>query len=278
MRLKFFLITAIILPAVFCAAKPAQLPELTVMSYNIRLGSADDGTNSWQFRCPASVLMIEDLKPDVIGVQEALLPQLLFLDENCRSYDYVGAGREDGKKKGEYAAIIYNKKTVSVVKWGTFWLSETPEEPSKGWDAACIRSSTWAVMKSKASGKKYLFINTHFDHMGENARRESAALMISKISELNPDGLPVVLVGDFNVEYTHPDMSPVTDSMKNARKIAAITDSSATYHGWGKASEVIDHIFYTGFRSCTRFETVTKPYAERKFISDHYPVEAVLVF
>lgn len=278
MRLKFFLITAIILPAVFCAAKPAQLPELTVMSYNIRLGSADDGTNSWQFRCPASVLMIEDLKPDVIGVQEALLPQLLFLDENCRSYDYVGAGREDGKKKGEYAAIIYNKKTVSVVKWGTFWLSETPEEPSKGWDAACIRSSTWAVMKSKASGKKFLFINTHFDHMGENARRESAALMISKISELNPDGLPVVLVGDFNVEYTHPDMSPVTDSMKNARKIAAITDSSATYHGWGKASEVIDHIFYTGFRSCTRFETVTKPYAERKFISDHYPVEAVLVF
>ena len=245
MRLKFFLITAIILPAVFCAAKPAQLPELTVMSYNIRLGSADDGTNSWQFRCPASVLMIEDLKPDVIGVQEALLPQLLFLDENCRSYDYVGAGREDGKKKGEYAAIIYNKKTVSVVKWGTFWLSETPEEPSKGWDAACIRSSTWAVMKSKA---------------------------------LNPDGLPVVLVGDFNVEYTHPALFPVTDSMKNARKIAAITDSSATYHGWGKASEVIDHIFYTGFRSCTRFETVTKPYAERKFISDHYPVEAVLVF
>lgn len=278
MRLKFFLITAIILPAVLCAAKPAQLPELTVMSYNIRLGSADDGTNSWQFRCPASMLMIEDRKPDVIGVQEALLPQLLFLDENCRSYDYVGAGREDGKKKGEYAAIIYNKKTVSVVKWGTFWLSETPEEPSKGWDAACIRSSTWAVMKSKASGKKFLFINTHFDHMGENARRESAALMISKIGELNPDGLPVVLVGDFNVEYTHPALSPVTDSMKNARKIAAITDSSATYHGWGKASEVIDHIFYTGFRSCTRFETVTKSYAERKFISDHYPVEAVLVF
>lgn len=278
MRLKFFLITVIILPAVFCAVKPAQLPELTVMSYNIRLGSADDGTNSWQFRCPASVLMIEDLKPDVIGVQEALLPQLLFLDENCRSYDYVGAGREDGKKKGEYAAIIYNKKTVSVVKWGTFWLSETPEEPSKGWDAACIRSSTWAVMKSKASGKKFLFINTHFDHMGETARRESAALMISKISELNPDGLPVVLVGDFNVEYTHPALSPVTDSMKNARKIAAITDSSATYHGWGKASEVIDHIFYTGFRSCTRFETVTGPYAGRKFISDHYPVEAVLVF
>lgn len=278
MRLKLFLITAIILPAVLCAAKPAQLPELTVMSYNIRLGSADDGTNSWQFRCPASMLMIEDRKPDVIGVQEALLPQLLFLDENCRSYDYVGAGREDGKKEGEYAAIIYNKKTVTVVKWGTFWLSETPEEPSKGWDAACIRSSTWAVMKSKASGKKFLFINTHFDHMGENARRESAALMISKISELNPDGLPVVLVGDFNVEYTHPALSPVTDSMKNARKIAAITDSSATYHGWGKASEVIDHIFYTGFRSCTRFETVTKPYAERKFISDHYPVEAVLVF
>ena len=133
-------------------------------------------------------------------------------------------------------------------------------------------------MKSKASGKKFLFIATHLDHVGEVARKESASLMMSKIMELNPDGLPVVLVGDFNVEYTHPALSPVTDSMKNARKIAAITDSSATYHGWGKASEVIDHIFYTGFRSCTRFETVTGPYAGRKFISDHYPVEAVLVF
>ena len=278
MRLKFFLLTVLILPIMFCAAKPAQLPELSVMSYNIRTGSADDGTNSWQFRCPASVLMIEDRKPDVVGVQEALLPQLLFIEDNCRGYDYVGVGRDDGKKKGEHMAILYNKKTVSLVKWGTFWLSETPDKPSQGWDAACRRSSTWAVMKSKASGKKFLFINTHLDHAGAVARQKSVSLMMSKIMELNPDGLPVVLVGDFNVEYTHPALSPVTDSMKNARKIAAITDSSATYHGWGKASEVIDHIFYTGFRSCTRFETVTAPYAERKFISDHYPVEAVLVF
>ena len=278
MRLKFFLLTVLILPGMFCAAKPAQLPELTVMSYNIRTGNADDGTNSWQFRCPASVLMIEDRKPDVVGIQEALLPQLLFIEDNCRGYDFVGAGRDDGKKKGEHMAILYNKKTVSLVKWGTFWLSETPDKPSQGWDAACRRSSTWAVMKSKASGKKFLFINTHLDHAGAVARQKSASLMMSKIMELNPDGLPVVLVGDFNVEYTHPALSPVTDSMKNARKIAAITDSSATYHGWGKASEVIDHIFYTGFRSCTRFETVTAPYAERKFISDHYPVEAVLVF
>ena len=278
MRLKFFLLTVLILPEIFCAAKPAQLPELTVMSYNIRQGTADDGTNSWQFRCPASVLMIEDRKPDVVGIQEALLPQLLFIEDNCRGYDYVGAGRDDGKKKGEHVAILYNKKTVSLVKWGTFWLSETPDKPSQGWDAACRRSSTWAVMKSKASGKKFLFINTHLDHAGAVARQKSVSLMMSKIMELNPDGLPVVLVGDFNVEYTHPALSPVTDSMKNARKIAAITDSSATYHGWGKASEVIDHIFYTGFRSCTRFETVTAPYAERKFISDHYPVEAVLVF
>ncbi len=277
MRLKFFLITALVLP-VFCTAKPAQLPELTVMSYNIRTGNADDGTNSWQFRCPASVLMIEDRKPDVVGIQEALLPQLLFIEDNCRGYDFVGVGRDDGKKKGEHMAILYNKKTVSLVKWGTFWLSETPDKPSQGWDAAFPRSSTWAVMKSKASGKKFLFINTHLDHAGTVARQKSASLMMSKIMELNPDGLPVVLVGDFNVEYTHPALSPVTDSMKNARKVAAITDSSATYHGWGKASEVIDHIFYTGFRSCTRFETVTAPYAERKFISDHYPVEAVLVF
>ena len=278
MRLKFFLITVLILPVMFCDAKPAQLPKITVMSYNIRMGSADDGTNSWQFRYPATAMMIEDRMPDVLGIQEAMSYQIRFIEENLRNYKFIGVGREDGKSKGEHIGIFYNKKTVSLVKWGTFWFSETPDKPSKGWDAACPRSSTWAVLTSKVSGKKFLFISTHLDHAGAVARQKSAALMMSRIQELNPDGLPVVLVGDFNAEYTHPALSPVTDSMKNARKIAAETDSAGTYHGWGKDSQVIDHIFYTGFRSCLEFETVVKPYADRKFISDHYPVEAVLVF
>ncbi len=272
------LVQLVLVPASICSAKSSGLSKITVMSYNIRVGDADDGTNSWQFRYPATAMMIEDIRPDVFGVQEAMPYQLLFITDNCRDYKYVGVGRDDGKKKGEHMAVFYNKKTVSLLKWGTFWLSETPDEPSFGWDAACRRTATWALMKSKASGQKFYFVDTHLDHKGAEARREGLALILDRLSAINRDNLPVVLVGDFNVEISDPAVAVLDGTMKNARKIAAKTDSCGTYNGWGKSSEIIDHIFYSGFRSCTEYRTVTTPYAERKFISDHYPVTATLVF
>lgn len=272
------LVQLVLVPASICSAKSSGLSKITVMSYNIRVGDADDGTNSWQFRYPATAMMIEDIRPDVFGVQEAMPYQLLFITDNCRDYKYVGVGRDDGKKKGEHMAVFYNKKTVSLLKWGTFWLSETPDEPSFGWDAACRRTATWALMKSKASGQKFYFVDTHLDHKGAEARREGLALILERLSAINRDNLPVVLVGDFNVEISDPAVAVLDGTMKNARKIAAKTDSCGTYNGWGKSSEIIDHIFYSGFRSCTEYRTVTTPYAERKFISDHYPVTATLVF
>ena len=272
------LVQLVLVPASICSAKSSGLSKITVMSYNIRVGDADDGTNSWQFRYPATAMMIEDIRPDVFGVQEVMPYQLLFITDNCRDYKYVGVGRDDGKKKGEHMAVFYNKKTVSLLKWGTFWLSETPDEPSFGWDAACRRTATWALMKSKASGQKFYFVDTHLDHKGAEARREGLALILDRLSAINRDNLPVVLVGDFNVEISDPAVAVLDGTMKNARKIAAKTDSCGTYNGWGKSSEIIDHIFYSGFRSCTEYRTVTTPYAERKFISDHYPVTATLVF
>lgn len=272
------MVQLVLVPASICSARSSGLSKITVMSYNIRVGDADDGTNSWQFRYPATAMMIEDIRPDVFGVQEAMPYQLLFITENCRDYKYVGVGRDDGKKKGEHMAVFYNKKTVSLLKWGTFWLSETPDEPSFGWDAACRRTATWALMKSKASGQKFYFVDTHLDHKGAEARREGLALILDRLSAINRDNLPVVLVGDFNVEISDPAVAVLDGTMKNARKIAAKTDSCGTYNGWGKSSEIIDHIFYSGFRSCTEYRTVTTPYAERKFISDHYPVTATLVF
>lgn len=272
------LVQLVLVPASICSAKSSGLSKITVMSYNIRVGDADDGTNSWQFRYPATAMMIEDIRPDVFGVQEAMPYQLLFITDNCRDYKYVGVGRDDGKKKGEHMAVFYNKKTVSLLKWGTFWLSETPDEPSFGWDAACRRTATWVLMKSKASGQKFYFVDTHLDHKGAEARREGLALILDRLSAINRDNLPVVLVGDFNVEISDPAVAVLDGTMKNARKIAAKTDSCGTYNGWGKSSEIIDHIFYSGFRSCTEYRTVTTPYAERKFISDHYPVTATLVF
>ena len=258
----------------------AQSGELKVMSYNIRLGSANDGTNSWVYRCGATIEMLEDQKPDVFGVQEALKDQIDFLEEFAENYDYVGVGRDDGKKDGEYMAIFWNKKTVKLLDWGTFWLSETPEEPSMGWDAACKRTATWALMKDRRTGKRFYFVNTHLDHVGVEARKNGLKLIVGRIDDINPKGYPMVLTGDFNIKPTAPELTELDSCMKSARKFASQTDSHATFNNWGKAKgdEIIDYIYYSGFSSCLEYQTVTKKYYDRKFISDHYPIAARLIF
>ena len=258
----------------------AQSSELKVMSYNIRLGSANDGTNSWRYRCGATIDMIEDQKPDVFGVQEALKDQLELVKEFTNGYDHVGVGRDNGKKEGEFMAIFWNKKTVKLLDWGTFWLSETPGKPSLGWDAACKRTATWALMKDKRSGKRFYFVNTHLDHVGVEARKNGLKLIVDSIQEINPEGIPMVLVGDFNMVPSSPELNELNSRMKSARNVAAKTDSHQTYNGWGKAGsdQIIDYIYISGFASCLEYQTVTKKYSDRKYISDHYPIFARLIF
>ena len=267
---------AFMLPQTIMAGKPENT-ELKVMSYNIRLGSANDGTNSWAMRYTATGEMLEDQKPDVFGVQEALEYQVRYIEEMC-GYEYVGVGRENGKKEGEHMAIFWNKKTVSMLKWGTFWLSETPEEPSMGWDAACKRTATWALMKDKKTGRKFYFINTHLDHKGTEAQKNGLKLIVDRLSEINPDGYPMVLTGDFNITPDNKALTELDAKMQSARKIAEKTDSLDTYNGWGRGSGVIDYIYVSGFSSCPEFQTVVKRYNDRKFVSDHYPVVARLIF
>ena len=267
---------AFMLPQTIMAGKPENT-ELKVMSYNIRLGSANDGTNSWAMRYTATGEMLEDQKPDVFGVQEALEYQVRYIEEMC-GYEYVGVGRENGKKEGEHMAIFWNKKTVSMLKWGTFWLSETPEKPSMGWDAACRRTATWALMKDKKTGRKFYFINTHLDHKGTEAQKNGLKLIVDRLSEINPDGYPMVLTGDFNITPDNKALTELDAKMQSARKIADKTDSHDTYNGWGRGSGVIDYIYVSGFSSCPEFQTVVKRYNDRKFVSDHYPVVARLIF
>ena len=271
----FMLATAMIMSLPLLQAQESE--GLKVMSYNIRLGSAQDGTNSWALRYTATGKMLEDQKPDVFGVQEALEYQVRYIEEMC-GYESVGVGRENGKKEGEHMSIFWNKKTVSMLKWGTFWLSDTPEKPSKGWDAECFRTATWALMKDKKTGKKFYFVNTHLDHKGTEAQKNGLKLIVDRIAEINPDGLPMVLTGDFNIEPKNPALKDLDVRMQSARKIAEKTDDHATYNGWGKSSTMIDYIYVSGFSSCPEYQTVTKRYEDRKFISDHYPIFARLIF
>ena len=251
---------------------------LKVMSYNIRLGSANDGTNSWGLRYPATAEMIEDQMPDIFGVQEALASQIRFIEDNFVDYKSVGVGREDGKKDGEHMSIFWNKKTVSLLKWGTFWLSETPEKPSMGWDAACKRTATWALMKCKKTGKKFYYVNTHLDHKGVEAQKNGLKLIVDRIDDINPEGYPMILTGDFNITPDNPNLVELDSKMQSVRKVAEKTDNHDTFNGWGKGKGVIDYIYASGFSAYPEYQTVTKRYADRKFVSDHYPICAVLIF
>lgn len=279
---KSMLLAALMLLSLSLSAqkKNADDEGLKVMSYNIRLGEAKDGTNSWNLRYPATAEMILDQAPDVFGVQEAMDYQVLFIDENFKNYENVGVGRENGKKKGEHMSIFWNKKTVSLLKWGTFWLSETPEDPSMGWDAACKRTATWALMKDKKTGRKFYFVNTHLDHVGKQAQKNGLKLIVDRIATINPQGYPMVLTGDFNIRPDNPALADLDKIMQSARKIAPKTDNRNTFNGWSvkKTAEVIDYIYVSGFSACKEYRTVTEKYLERPFVSDHYPIFARLVF
>lgn len=279
-RILLIALAAVILLPFDGQAKKNKSAELKVMSYNIRMGIAKDGTNSWEFRCPATIEMLKDQQPDIFGVQEAFEYQIKFIEEYCRNYKSVGVGRDDGKKKGEYMSIFWNKKRVKLIKWGTFWLSETPDKPSKGWDAHCMRTATWALMKDKKTGRKFYYVNTHLDHKGKEAQKNGLKLIVDRIESINPQGYPMVLTGDFNIKPDNKALTDLDARMQSARKVAAVTDSHNTFNGWSvkPTDMVIDYIYISGFSACPEYQTVTKKYADRTFVSDHYPIFARLVF
>ena len=259
--------------AVSCSTEQAKEP-IKVISYNIRCGvnPGQDGENNWEYRKQASINMINDEKPTIFGLQEALPPHLEYLKEQLPQYASYGIARDDGKTEGEYMTIYYLKDEVELLDCGTFWLSETPETPSMGWDAACKRTCTWAKMRMKRSGKEFAYLNTHLDHVGKVAQREGLALMMKRASEIVPDGMPVFVTADFNCVTSDPIFEPIKAVMKDARETAPQTDRRATFNGWKpNATAVIDHIFYRG-AELKSFRVLCDKNYGAPYISDHYPV------
>ena len=268
--------------------------ELSVISFNIRVtGGISEliNPNRWSSRRAATPAMIKDYCPDIFGVQEALSDQLTYVGDNLPNYSYVGVGREDGKEiseitnskeSGEIMAIFYNTSEIKLLEWGTYLLSETPDETSKGWDAGYKRTMTWAKREMKYSGKKFFYVNTHLDSDGALARKNGLKLILDKVAEKNTDNLPVVLTGDFNIIPTDSVLEVLVDAeMLDARTTATTTDDLATFNGFGAADEsprVIDYIYYRGFSSCPEYETIVKQYENIQYISDHYPIVARLMF
>lgn len=254
--------------------------SLLVMSYNVRNSHAKDGDNDWEHRKSATKAMLDAVNPDIFGVQEAYEDQVNYITESCPRYVSFGVGRDNGVDEGERMAIFYNTDVIEMIKGGTYWLSETPDEPSYGWDAACRRTATWALMRDKDSDRFFYYVNTHLDHKGVEARRNGLALIVNKIGEMNEEGYPMVLTGDFNVT---PDDSCLVDLdkiMKSARIYAEQTTNKASFNGWNPAEHnlVIDYIYYSNFTACKNFEVLDQSYDNIPFISDHYPIVSTLVY
>lgn len=262
------------------SGEPAPSPVLLkVMSFNVRVASKDVGTaNDWDLRKAGIPPMIAAEKPVVFGVQEADAAQMAWLQANVSGYGAYGVGRDDGASAGEFMSIFYDASRVSLLENGTFWLSETPSQPSYGWDAACRRTATWAILELKSEGKRFFYVNTHLDHQGETAQAEGLKLIVQKIAKLNPQAYPAVLTGDFNIKPDHTALSVLRGTLKDTREIAPVSDHLNTYNAWGGTGKIIDYIWCTGFSRIHSYHTVTDAYAGITYLSDHYPVTAVLRF
>src|SRR5215208_4015890 len=192
-------------------------PPVRVMTFNLRYDTPSDGPNAWPNRRDWVAALVRFHAPDALGVQEALAHMLADLDARLPGFARVGVGRADGREGGEFSAILYRTDRLELLDSGTFWLSPTPEVPgSKGWDAAIERVATWARFRDKRTGCRHVHLNTHFDHVGERAREESARLIRRRLAEL-AGGDPVVVTGDLNADPASAPYRVLTrDTLKGA--------------------------------------------------------------
>lgn len=267
---RFMMLTGIILACGFMSlsAKKTCIPtEIKVASYNIRQANAADSAegNGWGQRLPHVADLIRYHDFQVFGTQEGFSFMLDSLENRLPGYRYIGVGRDDGKKSGEYSAIFYNTDIFDLLDSGNFWLSEHPERPGLGWDAACIRICTWGKFRHRASGREFLFMNLHMDHVGTQARVEAAKLVKRRIGEIAA-GLPAIVTGDFNVDQTNPSYFTMTGNgdMNDAYEIAELRYApNGTFNSYqtdGYSNSRIDHVFLTPGIRALRYGILTDTY------------------
>lgn len=281
----------LLLAIVGTATQKVNGQTLNVATYNLRNANGEDSVagNGWGKRFPVIGDMVQFYDWDIWGTQEGKSWQLTDLLSVLPDYGYIGIGRDDGKKAGEFSAIFYKKSRFELLKSGDFWLSKVTDRPNKGWDAVLPRICTWGLFKEKKSGKIFYFYNLHMDHIGTVARSESSKLILAKIKEAGVK-IPVILTGDFNVDQN-------SDSYKVLENSNILHDSynltknrlahAATFQDYGhglRASERIDHIFLSNTFLVKRYGILTDSYVEEsknasgktigtmRYPSDHFPV------
>lgn len=259
---------------------------LNVMTFNVRYNNAGDSLNAWPYRQDKVAGQILFHEAHIMGVQEALDEQMVYLQGQLTRFRYVGVGREDGFKKGEYSAIFIDTTRLRIMTSSTFWLAEDPSSPgAKGWDAAITRIVTWAKLQDRKTRKVFFVFNTHFDHIGKQARRESARLVLKKVHEIAAKS-PAVITGDFNAKPTDEPIQILVDKndplhLIDSKELSAMPHygPTGTFNGF-RSKEMddlpIDHIFIKNGVKVLQHATLSQSWQGR-FSSDHFPVFARVV-
>ena len=248
----------------------------SVVTYNIKYDDKSNEQNSWTLRREGMIKLINFISPDIFGIQEGLLDQVDYLNTYLDNLIYVGVGRDDGNKKGEFCAIYFNKNKYRLLKSSTFWLSENPNEVSIGWDAALERICTYAQLETLNGKDKIWIFNTHFDHFGKTAREQSAELLIKKIRKINTDGEPTVIMGDLNALEDSKVIEILKREFKDSMEISEKGHNGpiGTFNNFLSKQEItkrIDYIFIYGMKIVSH-EHVNKKLDNGNHISDHLPV------
>jgi endonuclease/exonuclease/phosphatase family metal-dependent hydrolase len=259
---------------------PDSITQLKVESFNLRYDNPDDGINAWPKRQQLVLNHLQQTLPDVVGMQEVLAHQLDWLAEQLPNYAFIGVGRDDGKRAGEFVPLLYNTRTLTKLDSGYFWLSETPDVPgSIGWLARLPRVVTWA--KFSHHNKVFFVFNAHFSHVSDLARQKSAEFLVRHIPTIAGDS-PVILMGDLNTldsesAYTtiiaNPTLRFIDSALVNGHQPAS------TFNGFGTSTDHkrIDYIFISKGLSSSNYMTHEDRDGD-SFISDHYPISTLIVF
>lgn len=257
--------------------------DLKVISYNIRFDNPNDGENKWDLRKDFLSKQIQFYAPDVFGIQEGKLHQLQYLDSILVDYKYIGIGRDNSANQGEFSAVFYNHKKLRLIKDATFWLSETPEKVSKGWDAMFERICTYGLFEDIKTKQKFYIFNTHFDHVGVVARNNSAKLIVEKITAINKEKLPFIVTGDFNSEKDSEAYRYLSNQLNDTQVISKTPSfgPSGTFNNFEFHKPVnllIDFIFTSKNNIEVLKHAILSDSKDCKYPSDHLPVYAEIIF
>ncbi|MFN4257234.1 MAG: endonuclease/exonuclease/phosphatase family protein [Saprospiraceae bacterium] len=263
----------VFLLAAVCWAFAAPAQSFTALTYNIRYDNPNDGPDHWDVRKAALADEILRHRPAIVGLQEATIRQLQYLDTRLLGYQRFGVGREDGAEKGEFSPIYFDTSMFRLLNGRTIWLSRTPKKPSKGWDAACERIATLLELQSKHSGDTILMVNTHWDHVGKKARMRSAKLIVCAIKDALRAGRRVIFMGDLNAT---PDDAPIQFLQKHLTSTCPPDQSErGTFNGFDPTLTVFRRIDYVWFSPADwKIESyeVPHPMLNGRHVSDHFPV------